>query len=163
MTISLLAASVLLLSGCVGSTSPYAASPTAPSTVSAGQVVALGLGTAGGALAGRALDPKHQVQGEVIGGVVGLAGTALTENYLNKKSAAETNEAYEQGKRDERETIMKQYWSDQTLSVPNGANMLSPGAPAQDKIQYDAGTYEGVNLAPREATQQTISEPDRAH
>jgi hypothetical protein len=65
-------------------------------------------------------------------------------------------EAGEQIRRAERLRIMQEYWSDQTVSA---ARPPSPSDPAT--LDYPAGTYDGINFAPRTAPDPSLREPSR--
>jgi hypothetical protein len=88
-----------------------------------------------------------------------VAAAALAAAGCATRSPPPTPEAAaEQARRDERLRIMQQYWYDQTASPP-----AEPGAVdgASALLDYPAGSYGGINFAPRRAAGPGLEDPPR--
>jgi hypothetical protein len=69
------------------------------------------------------------------------------------------NSAIEAARRDERQKIMQEYWNEHTVVAADldghgGTSGLPP-------LFYPAGSYRGVNFAPRQAADSYLTEPAR--
>jgi hypothetical protein len=143
----LLAGSALaaVLAGC--------AAPGAGSAhLGAAQVAGLGAGTAAGAVIGEKLGGNA---GALVGGAAGLAGAAW---LANRTSEADGAAAVEAARREERQKIMRQYWYEQTESLPGDARS---GPAAGAPLHYPAGEYDGMNFGARTAPDASLGEPER--
>ena len=140
--------------GCALPTSPVAPS-TSASRLSLGDIATLGAGTAVGAVIGDKLGGNT---GALVGGATGLAAAALIRNSVTSATDSASAEAAEQARREERLKIMQDYWEDQTLAAKTESTGSLTRAPL---LSYPAGTYSGVNFAPRLAPDPTLAEPAR--
>lgn len=152
VTISLLAC--LALAGCASPTSPL--DRPARNNVGAGQVAALALGGAAGAVAGRAITGDDT--GTLVGAGVGLLGGALVNNAVSARRESALAEAEARGERRASAEMFEQMW-DKEARAPGPRT--GAASPASNLVSYPAGTYEGVKYAPRESTAPGFSEPRR--
>lgn len=144
-----------LFSGCALPTSPLQSRALSP-TVTPMQVATLGLGGVTGALIGEKLAGDT---GALVGSATGLAAAALLHNAGASASDRRLAEIIEQARREERLRIMQEYWRDRTKADKSPKTGPSLRAPAP--LHYPAGTYSGVNFAPRVAADAALSEPIR--
>ena len=68
-------------------------------------------------------------------------------------------QAMEAARRDERQKIMQEYWYDHTAGAPDPGERAGPESPPL--LNYPAGTYDGINFAPRQARDPSLAEPIR--
>ena len=150
---SLSAATILaaLLAGCASSP---VGQPTAYPTT--GQAVVLAGETAGGAFIGNSVNKKI---GGPIGAVVGLGAGLLTNKYLTDNERQAYAEGYEEGAREARANLLKQYWEEKTTEKRNTGGAADTPAPTE--TSYNAGVVNGVRLGPRTAVVQELTEPTR--
>jgi hypothetical protein len=88
--------------------------------------------------------------------VLAAAGGCASPTIPGSPSAAEL--AADQARREERLKIMQQYWTEQTAAPPEAA--ASPSA-APPLLDYPAGSYSGINFAPRRTADPGLAEPIR--
>jgi hypothetical protein len=67
-------------------------------------------------------------------------------------------EEIEQARREERQKVLQQYWSDRTGSLPGPA---PAGRSSWPDLLYPAGQYGGVWFGPRQAQDPSLAEPLR--
>ncbi len=67
-------------------------------------------------------------------------------------------EEIEQARREERQKVLQQYWSDRTGDLPGPAP--ASRAPWPD-LSYPAGQYGGLWFGPRQAQDPSLAEPSR--
>lgn len=109
-----------------------------------------------GAFAGQKLAGNT---GGLLGGATGLVAGALINNTIVASADQQRSEAVEQARREERLRIMREYWRDRTeTEKPTARRAAFPPAPL---LAYPAGVYDGINFAPRLATDATLNEPIR--
>ena len=154
-SISSLILATALLGGCASPTSPLT-SRTASERLSTGQVVAVGAGGMLGAFAGQKLAGNT---GALLGGATGLVAGSLVHNAVISSADQQRLEAVEQARREERLRIMREYWRDRTETEKPAARRAA--FPPTPLLPYPAGIYDGINFAPRLATDATLSEPIR--
>src|SRR5258708_2078617 len=92
----------LALAGCASS--PVGSPSSGPST---GQLLMMGATTAGGAALGNHFNEHY---GAPVGAAAGLGLGLLANQYFSDKEKRAYEEGYEQGRRDARVEVMKQYW-----------------------------------------------------
>ncbi len=147
----------LALAGCASS--PVGSPSSGPST---GQLLMMGATTAGGAALGNHFNEHY---GAPVGAAAGLGLGLLANQYFSDKEKRAYEEGYEQGRRDARVEVMKQYWYEKTTSLQAGSASGSAGArPIGAELvetSYNGGIVEGVRYTPRNSTQPTLTEPIR--
>jgi hypothetical protein len=67
-------------------------------------------------------------------------------------------EAVEQARREERQKVLQQYWSDRTSDLPGPPPVSSATWP---DLSYPAGEYGGLWFGPRQAQDPSLGEPIR--
>jgi hypothetical protein len=146
---------VALLAGLVaGCASSPVGQPTAYPTT--GQAVVLAGETAGGAFLGNSINNKI---GGPIGAVVGIGAGLLTNKYLTDNERQAYAEGYEEGAREARANMLKQYWEEKTTEKRSAGGAADTPAPVE--TSYNAGVVDGVRLGPRTAAAQELTEPIR--
>jgi hypothetical protein len=87
--------------------------------------------------------------------VLALAGCAHAPATPPPPAADQS--AAEQARREERLKLMQEYWQEHTAADAENPS----GPPAPPPLEYPAGTYSGINFAPRLAPDPSLAEPDR--
>jgi hypothetical protein len=148
---------IVLSAGCQMNSTPV--KPVTDTSLSTGQMVGVGVVTAGGAAVGQRFDPKW---GAPIGAVVGGAASALAFSMANKNAAQGVAEAYEQGLRDAKMAPLDRWW-DQQQNKPldrEGKDNITNSFKVKP-LAYPGGSYHGIIYAPRVLTDSAINEPTR--
>ncbi len=147
----------VLLTGCISGTSPVP--HEAANRVSAGDVGIMAVGTGAGAAIGHAIDGNR---GAVIGGALGLVGTAVANNIVADKKAENLAEARADERRKTQAEMFERMWDEgpRTQAAHDDSGDLST-ADARKPVRYPAQTVEGVRYAPREGEKPTLTEPTR--
>jgi hypothetical protein len=145
---------VAILTGLAGCASSPVGQPTAYPTT--GQAVVLAGETAGGAFLGNSINKKF---GGPIGAVVGLGAGLLTNKYLTDNERQAYDEGYEEGAREARANMLKQYWEEKTTENRGAGGAAGTLTPVE--TSYNAGVVDGVRLGPRTAATQELTEPIR--
>jgi hypothetical protein len=145
---------VVLIGLVAGCASSPVGQPTAYPTT--GQAVVLAGETAGGAFIGNSINKEW---GGPVGAVVGLGAGLLTNKYVTDNERQAYAEGYEEGAREARANMLKQYWEEKTTEKRGAGG--ADGAQAPVETSYNAGVVEGVRLGPRTAAAQELTEPTR--
>lgn len=61
-------------------------------------------------------------------------------------------------RKDERQKIMQEYWYEHTVAAEAGERAGPAGPPP---LLYPAGSYGGINFAPRQTAEPSLAEPVR--
>lgn len=103
--------------------------------------------------------------GAVVGAALGTVTAIAVNNSMDNRAAQVKAEIYEQGRRDARVEVLKQFWYDRTTSYSaqseqpgmrgDGARMGS----GEIVVGYDAGVYNGVNMLYRPQSIPVVSPP----
>ena len=120
-----------------------------------GPAALAGAGGAGGALAGQKLG-DGSIGPIILGGALGAGIATAVGIEMQRKAAREKAEAFEEGRRYEREIESQEKWYKATLEPEDPNIGEKPRTSKQVRATEPAGTIGGMRFSERETLQKTL-------